>query len=152
MPLAEGEKLLKEIEDTYTASYSAGVPRPELLSLCVSMASKYCQQGDLRKSVSLLLQGLSAFGYDIKAVLPTIDSAGSVSPTAQFEIKRWGMADGKVVEALVYLSMAATAIAPSLSRRILCRRNGNVPAIFPQGLITVNLPSGSLNLRRHQRH
>ncbi|EJP67491.1 TPR domain protein [Beauveria bassiana ARSEF 2860] len=119
MPLAEGEKLLKEIEDTYTASYSAGVPRPELLSLCVSMASKYCQQGDLRKSVSLLLQGLSAFGYDIKAVLPTIDSAGSVSPTAQFEIKRWGMADGKVVEALVYLSMAATAIAPSLSRRIL---------------------------------
>ncbi|KAM3480966.1 hypothetical protein MY5147_000940 [Beauveria neobassiana] len=119
MPLAEGEKLLKEIEDTYTASYSAGVPRPELLSLCVSMASKYCQQGDLRKSVSLLLQGLSAFGYDIKAVWPTTDSAGSVSQTAQFEIKRWGMADGKVVEALVYLSMAATAIAPSLSRRIL---------------------------------
>ncbi|KAM3529090.1 hypothetical protein MY4038_005556 [Beauveria bassiana] len=162
MPLAEGEKLLKEIEDTYTASYSAGVPRPELLSLCVSMASKYCQQGDLSKSVSLLLQGLSAFGYDIKAVWPIIDSAGSVSPTAQFEIKRWGMADGRVVEALVYLSMAATAFrAKSFPAHSMVRtdglqhgsrRNGNVPAIFPQGLITVNLPSGSLNLRRHHRH
>ncbi|OAA50848.1 TPR domain protein [Beauveria brongniartii RCEF 3172] len=119
IPLAKGVRLLNQIKDTYTASNSAELPRPDLSRLYLSMATEYARQGDPRKCMDLLLRGLSAFGYDIKAVWPTIDSAGSVSSTAQFEIKRWGMADGKVVEALVGLCMASVVMAPSLHRHIL---------------------------------
>ncbi|KAM3510550.1 hypothetical protein MY11210_005803 [Beauveria gryllotalpidicola] len=118
-PLAEGVKLLNKVKDTYTASYSTELPRLELPSLCFSMASEYYQRGDLGRSVDLLLQGLSALGYDIKAVWPTIDSADSVAPIAQFEIKRWGMADSMVPWALVNLHAVSKSMAPSLSRRIL---------------------------------
>ncbi|KAM3532396.1 hypothetical protein NHJ13051_000382 [Beauveria bassiana] len=126
--LAKGVKLLDQIKDTYAASYSTELPRLELGSLYLSMATEYYQRGDLCKSVDLFLQGLSALGYDIKVVWPTIDSADSVVPTAQFEVRRWGMADVMVVEALVCLYMASTAMAPT------------------------NLLSGGLDLRRHRHH
>ncbi|KAM3550201.1 hypothetical protein MY1884_008369 [Beauveria asiatica] len=118
-PLAEGVRLLNQVKDTYTASYSTELPRIELPRLYLSIATEYYQRGDLGKSVDLLLQGLSALGYDIKSVWPTIDSADSVVPISQFEVKRWGMADAMAVEALVCLYVASTAMAPSLSRRIL---------------------------------
>ncbi|KAM3444240.1 hypothetical protein MY4824_000129 [Beauveria thailandica] len=118
-PLAEGVRLLNQVKDTYTASYSTELPRIELSRLYLSIATKYYQRGDLGKSVDLLLQGLLALGYDIKTVWPTIDSADSVVPGSQFEVKRWGMADAMAVEALVCLYVASTAMAPSLSRRIL---------------------------------
>ncbi|KAM3445863.1 hypothetical protein NHJ13734_000040 [Beauveria thailandica] len=117
-PLAEESRLLNQIIDTYTASYSAELPRPDLLSLYLAMTCKYSQQGDISKSMDLLLQGLSAFGYDIKAVWPTIDSASS-SSIAKFEIKRWGMADVTIIEALLCLYVSSTVMAPSLSQRIL---------------------------------
>ncbi|KAM0745364.1 hypothetical protein ACQRIT_000748 [Beauveria bassiana] len=117
--LAEGVTILNKIEDTYTVSNSVEPVRPELLSLCISMASRYCEQGDPDKPVDLILRGLTALGYDIRAVWPTTDSAGSGAPAAQFEIKKWGIPDSAVADALVYLHIVSGAMAPSLSEHIL---------------------------------
>ncbi|OAA78536.1 TPR domain protein [Akanthomyces lecanii RCEF 1005] len=117
-PLAKGLRLLDELNETYPESYPAELPRLEICSTCFAMAMKYNQRSDLRKTVEMLLQGLQALGYKITSVWPLSDRVAAGASRAQFEIKKWGLANDMVPWALVNLYGASKSMAPSLSQRI----------------------------------
>ncbi|OAQ98044.1 hypothetical protein LLEC1_04477 [Akanthomyces lecanii] len=117
-PLAKGLRLLDELKETYPKSYSAELPRLEVCSSCFAMGMKYNQRGDLGTTVEMLLLGLQALGYEITAVWPPHGTGAVGTSRAQFEIRRWGLANDMVPWALVNLYGASKSMAPSLSSRI----------------------------------